>query len=243
MKTSVIRVHFRDVQVDMAYPDTGNAGQHLQNILSGRDYPLLDAPFEPDCIVDVGANVGATALFFAARYPSADIYSFEASPSNFEYLRHNTEAFATIHAFDFGLFDEDGEARLYLGASQCLQNSIHPSIEVREDFETIRLRKASAALSGVLQGRCILKIDTEGCETQILHDLGALLGAVDLLYLEYHSERDRRSIDRLLSPQFKLWHSHSEMVHRGNLAYVSERLLAEVPGLEQWEVKAGATVD
>ncbi len=40
-------------------------------------------------IIDCGANIGITALYFAARYPNARIYSVEPDPSNFAILKQN----------------------------------------------------------------------------------------------------------------------------------------------------------
>jgi len=237
MKIGKEQIRLANVERDVCFPDTGNAGWHIKNILSGKDYPPLGSSYTPTCIVDVGANVGATALFFAATYPTADIFCYEPSPSNLEFLKQNTDGLEKIHIFEYGLNDHDSKLKLYLGRSQCLQHSIHPSIEVTERHEAIEVRKASVALAEILSGRCILKIDTEGCEVPVLRDLESLFEAVDIIYLEYHSEKDRRTIDQLLSTHFVLWHSQASLVHRGNLAFLSTRILEEYPELGKWEVK------
>jgi hypothetical protein len=64
----------RDQVVQVSFPDTGNARYHIRNILTGKDYPRVDATYEPECIFDIGANVGAAALFFASVYGSTSIY-------------------------------------------------------------------------------------------------------------------------------------------------------------------------
>jgi hypothetical protein len=43
-------------------------------------------PREVRTIVDVGANIGCSAVFFAENYPNALIFSIEPSSSNFELL-------------------------------------------------------------------------------------------------------------------------------------------------------------
>jgi len=241
MKISKEQIQIGNVSHDVSFPDTGNAAWHIKNILSGKDYPVLNSKFVPTRIVDIGANVGATSLFFTGRYPTAEIYCYEPSPTNLEFLQKNTSAQKNIQVFEYGLSDRDARTKLYLGRAQCLQHSIHPSLEVTENHEDIELRRASSELANVLQGRCILKIDTEGCEVPILRDLKDYFAVIDIIYLEYHSEQDRRSIDELLCPQFKLWHSEASVVHRGNQAYVSSRLLKEFPELEKWEVKQKAS--
>jgi FkbM family methyltransferase len=57
--------------------------QNLYNacVASGRTPLILDA----------GANIGASAVYFAARFPRARIIAFEPEPGNFALLRRNTE--------------------------------------------------------------------------------------------------------------------------------------------------------
>jgi hypothetical protein len=75
----------------------------------------------------------------------------------------------------------------------------------------------------------VLKIDTEGCEVPILTDIAAMLPKVDILYLEYHSEQDRREIDAMLARDFTLGTAHAKHPHRGVLMYMANRMLAGVP--------------
>jgi len=43
-------------------------------------------------IVDCGANVGITSLYFASRYPNATIFSIEPHPDNYLILQENTRS-------------------------------------------------------------------------------------------------------------------------------------------------------
>ena len=224
--------------IEFRFPDTGNAAVLIKKIFSGQEYPLLKCPaFRPHTIVDIGANVGASAVYFAASYPDAKIYCYEPSPSNFRFLYDNVSPIRNILKFQYGLYDRDLKTQLYLGAAQCLQNSIYESIETRKEQETIELRKASTVFSENHISPSILKVDTEGCEVPILRDLALWLPQMDLIYLEYHSERDRLEIDRLLTPYFHLWHSTAILIHRGSLAYVSNKLINRYPELGKREIK------
>jgi hypothetical protein len=57
------------------------------------DFPLS---FEPYSIVDVGANCGMTAVFYANRYPQARIIALEPEPSNFAALKKNVAQYPKI---------------------------------------------------------------------------------------------------------------------------------------------------
>jgi len=238
MNNACIQYRAGDQDREIIFPDSGNIAWHITNILSGKDYPLLEGYLGPANIIDIGANVGATAIFFANAYPSANIFSFEPSPSNFAYLQKNVEGIPNIKASNVGLSDCDSQVKLYLGLSQCLQHSLIPSCEIGENFEIVTIKQASVALQEVGPGRNMLKVDTEGCEVQILSDLADFLHSVDVIYLEYHSESDRLKIDNLLTPMFSLWHSTAHMVHRGNSAYLSQNLLSQFPDLGKFELKS-----
>jgi FkbM family methyltransferase len=57
------------------------------------DFPL---GFEPKVIIDAGANIGLSAIFFTNKYPKAKIISIEPEASNFLLLQENTENYNNI---------------------------------------------------------------------------------------------------------------------------------------------------
>lgn len=238
IKESTLQFEHHNNVVKVCFSDSGNISTHICNILSGKEYPTLQCHFKPDLIVDIGANIGATALFLTGIYPDVDCFCYEPSLTNFTYLQRNTSFLNRIKIFNFGLSDESNTVKLYLGNSQCLQHSLYPSVEVSQSFELVEIRLASVELRDVLSGkRCLMKIDTEGCEVPILQNLGSYLENVDVLYVEYHSEQDRRKIDHLLSRQFSLCYSSASIIHRGTLMFLSQRLLSELPHLESIAIR------
>ena len=234
-ESEIVNIGGRDLA--FVFPNSGNAKMHFQNILQGSDYPPLPDKwwtFSPTAIIDVGANVGATAFCFRQRYPEAPIYCFEPAAGNLKYLERNARLLDNVTVIPFGLYAEDLNANLFHGNVQCLQHSIFQSPEVNSaDSEPIRLHDALEALRDKLVGRCILKIDTEGCEVPILRRIEPLLPNVDVIYLEYHHEQQRRLIDQML-PSYSVLSSTSKFLHRGNVMYGSERLVAEHPQLNSW---------
>jgi hypothetical protein len=51
----------------------------------------------PSVIVDAGANIGLTSVYFALRYPAARIVAVEPEASNFALLTTNTRIIRTSH--------------------------------------------------------------------------------------------------------------------------------------------------
>jgi FkbM family methyltransferase len=218
------------------YPDSGNMAAHLQKIFAGTEYPLLPLRgYAPRLIVDVGANIGATAVFFALNYPSAKLLCYEPARENAVFLERNVAPFPQVETRTCGLAAEAAAARLYHGNSQSMQHSLYRSSETTAHYETIELRAAGIELAEIPDGS-ILKLDTEGAEVPILRALAGRMSALDMIYLEYHSEEDRRAIEAMLAADFVLASSHASWPHRGSNQYVARRLTARFPELDQLRI-------
>lgn len=61
----------------------------LRDIFIKKIYDF-ECAAEPRVIFDLGANVGYASLFFALKYPGAEIYAFEPLSENFRMLEMNT---------------------------------------------------------------------------------------------------------------------------------------------------------
>ncbi len=219
------------------YPDAGNMAAHIANILAGVDYPLVPIPdFRPRAVIDVGANVGAAALYFLSRYPSSRVWCFEPAPANVAYLRRNTGFTDRIEVCPYGLYSRTVRAPLYQGKSQCMQHSVYPGPEVTDRATPVELRCAAEELAGVTEEPWLLKIDVEGAELAVLQSLGPLLVRAGVIYLEYHSERERLAFDELLARDFLLWRSSAQFPHRGNVAYVAKAVVA-ASGFAAWPIE------
>jgi len=200
---------------------------YLLTVLEGREYPALPfRSFAPAVIFDIGAHVGAAALYFADRYPGARIHCFEPNPKTLPVLRHNAAQVDRITVHDHGLGSEARMADLYGGVHSTMQVSFLPNRENTPDTATVPIRDVAGVLAQVpLVAPALVKLDTEGMEFEILNALAGHLAAVGVLYVEYHNEADRRAIDALLGVDFTLFHASVAEPDRGTVGYVSARLL------------------
>ena len=71
-----------------------------------------DSPREPRGILDLGAHIGASALFLRRRYPDARIVCVEASPTLLPILRHNTAGLG-VEVMHAAVAAESGTATFY----------------------------------------------------------------------------------------------------------------------------------
>jgi FkbM family methyltransferase len=234
--TGIIGVVIAGKNVEFRYPDSPLMRNIVLGVLQGNEYPLAGpVGYAPSTIVDVGANVGATALLFHDSFPGAQIHCYEPSMDNLPCLWENTEPFQeNIHVHACGLLDRDCELPLYRGTSQPAQNSLaaggETATETDEHVRIVDVRREIAERGW--KSISILKLDTEGCEVPILAGFLDAVEHIDIFYCEYHSEEDRRRIDAMVEGRFSLWHAKADRVHRGNCVYLSHDFLARHPGFE-----------
>lgn len=61
------------------------------------NFEIPNYPVENYFIIDGGANIGFSAVFYAKKYPDSTIVSIEPDRENFERLKLNTEGYPNVH--------------------------------------------------------------------------------------------------------------------------------------------------
>jgi len=152
-------------------------------------------------VLDIGANVGITALYFAQVFPHARIYAFEPAPDNFAILEKNVASCDRIRGFNFALGARD--ATLELFASDNPANfggySLHAAGSDTSKRIPVPVRSVRTVLEELaLRQVDVVKIDTEGAEFDILTAFPEpLLGSVKYIAGELHGNRDFALLDYL----------------------------------------------
>jgi FkbM family methyltransferase len=138
----------------------------------------VDERVSPKVILDIGANVGITAIWLASKYPDATIYSFEPMQDNYELLVKNTAGYPNIRTYNFGLGEKTEEMDVFSnidtfnrGGFSIYQRPNDPDNAGTEDVSAgkIQIRDAAEALKEIgITHIDLLKIDTEGAEYDII---------------------------------------------------------------------------
>jgi len=149
---------------------------------------------ETDCrlILDVGANVGFSSMYFAEHFPNAKIIAFEPDLENFKMLSKN------VNSINNCLFENKAiwSYQTTLAIADTFRDGESWSHSVTENLNVPYLYKIEATdLNSIINAYNInsidlLKIDIEGAEGEVFSERGNLdfLNIVKILALEIHDE-------------------------------------------------------
>lgn len=134
-------------------------------------------------IIDCGANMGMSIIYFKSLYPNSTILAFEADKKIFEVLKTNVESYgftgvtlenkAVWNSSELLNFVTDGGAGGRLGFEDKISSQVVHGVRLKEYLNAKKVD--------------FLKIDIEGAEYEVLLDCKNDLKNVDRLFIEYHS--------------------------------------------------------
>lgn len=159
-------------------------------------------------IIDLGANIGASAFYFKRMFPEAEIYCVEPDANNFLLLKENTKLLKNVNLICAAIMGASGKV--------SLKNEV--SNEVSKNYEWGYQFKVDP--SGIIPGYSfndfiklhhitsvdLLKIDVEGAEFEIFNSIKDCdFLKIKIITVEIHSDnKDRNEIvDRMDSLGWK----------------------------------------
>ncbi|MEY3417051.1 MAG: hypothetical protein RL060_1163 [Bacteroidota bacterium] len=153
-------------------------------------------------IIDAGANIGMSVLYFKRLFPSAVIWAIEPNPTAFKLLQKNilTNHITGVTLFACALAEVEGEIDFYIPAQKgSLNGSVNPHY-VPGNLCRVEAKKLSALIGN--RKVAVLKMDIEGAENSVIKELyeHQVLWNIDQCILEYHHlNNDQVAYDLFLS--------------------------------------------
>jgi FkbM family methyltransferase len=182
--------------------------------MENDDRYYWDANVEGKVVIDVGAFIGDSPLFFVARGARA-VYAFEPSRPHYEIAMANVNHLGNVFLMDYGLGLADEDAILI---GEGMEKRIG-----KGEGEKVRIRGFSTIVSEIIQkeGRIgLLKIDCEGCEWQIARRMDKnLFDKIDAVYIEIHGPKQLELVKNFEDMGFELTKQPSKMNPLGGMYY------------------------
>lgn len=143
--------------------------QTINEVFCRRDYPVRP---EDKRIVDIGANIGISAMYFLTYAPNSFCYLFEPLPMNAARLKENLKPFAgRFQLFEKAVFNRSGVVQFHgepTGRYSQIATEEHQ--KDTEQLIPVECCHVSDILRQVIAGGSIdlVKIDIEGMEAIVI---------------------------------------------------------------------------
>lgn len=156
----------------------------LGEVFAWGQYDLPDV-VDPKVIIDAGAHIGASAAYFATRYPGCRVIALEPSRSTFSRLRRHTSHLSNVESLNVALGGESGSVTFY-ERSASWGSSLTQGDDARAiEAEMVSLEDAMARLG--VDEVDLLKLDVEGAEFAVLSSPAVAPERVRAVIGELHS--------------------------------------------------------
>lgn len=187
------------------YENAEEFSELKKEIYTGHRY-YLELDKEDPYILDFGAHIGLTTLYFKQIYPEARIVAIEPSPSNFALLKKNIEdnqlknvtilQVAIAPKSDMIELQEPISDEGWRSGTGIITNGwrgVQPSKPLRV--------QAVSILDYLSEPVDLLKMDIEGMEYEVIRTAGQALRKAKHLILEIHPRKDHRreEIEKILT--------------------------------------------
>jgi FkbM family methyltransferase len=158
---------------------------HTYNDLFEKELYRFKTDSAQPLIIDCGANIGLSVLYFKQLYPKAHILVFEPDENNFDLLSKNCIAngLKDVELYKEAVWIEDG----FISFAAKQSEASH----ILESDEGLQVK--SRRLTHLLQAHLkihFLKMDIEGAEYKVVQDAASALHKVDNFFLEYHGKAE-----------------------------------------------------
>ncbi len=183
---SVVRIKLPGIK----YPFWVHAGtsdvETFDEVFLTRQYELPFANFEPAHILDLGANVGYASVYFAARWPQAQILAVEPAARNIGLLERNTRPWAPrITCLQAAVWSHP--ACVQVANPGDAHNAYRMSESMDSGMQTIPGHTVAQLIERMGCERLdLLKMDVEGAEAEIFQNGSAWLDRVNVMMVELH---------------------------------------------------------
>ena len=139
----------------------------------------------PNVIFEIGAREAADSVLFKSRFPSAEVYAFEAYGDEFE-AHAGQEYLNNINYINLGMWNANEKVTFHekgvgVGISSIRDRGAQYGCESKEIDVT---RTDTFCQNNKIDAIDIAKIDVEWCSYEVLEGFGELIQSVKIIHIE-----------------------------------------------------------
>jgi FkbM family methyltransferase len=202
MKIKTKDYNFLDENITLSCQSTEHTISLIQEEITTYK-SLFKIDFQPnDVILDLGANIGIISILLSKKFPFTKIYSYEASPINFENFKLNItqNKCENITPFNFAVWSTSGDTlQIPTSPTNSGGSSVYYKQEFFERYPVANVNTIS--LEDIFKEHGIescklLKIDVEGSEYEIFSKFPVeRLNQIKNVGIEFHKCAASKLVD------------------------------------------------
>jgi FkbM family methyltransferase len=204
----------RQIFVDKVY-DISAAAQFDRIMLTYRD---IKSRGRIPLILDAGANIGASAIWFSRQFPDAKIIAIEPEPNNAEICRYNFQSFPNCMLVEGAIGFQSG----IVAISNIEGTAVAPRTERINDGVGVSIYSIQM-LNGMICNSEILivKVDIEGFEDDLFSANTDWVKSTAAIFIEPHDWmlKDKKSSRSFRKVMFEL--DFDLLIQGENLVFVN----------------------
>jgi FkbM family methyltransferase len=165
----------------------------FQSIFLEHEYDIVLSK-TPRVIVDAGANVGFTSVWYANKYPNATIIAIEPEKRNFEILQKNIAGYKNVKALRAALWKENKRVSIVDPGLGSWAFRVHEPEERESPNDTSLTQAFTLGYIMSLFGLAhvdILKVDIEGSEKEVFENSSPWIDRIGVIVIELHDRYKR----------------------------------------------------
>lgn len=169
----------------------------LKKEIFGENCYYLELDSEEPVIVDSGAHIGMSVVYFKMLFPKAKVIAFEPVSDNFEILKKNVEEnqLENVEIYQAVVAPKSGRLRIQEPIGEGAWKSGAGIIP--KGWKGIQTNKeikvGAVGIQEILQEKIdIFKMDIEGMEYEVIRNAGPQIRNVKNWIIEVHPRKDHR---------------------------------------------------
>ena len=208
------QVSFMDLKI---YVETLEEFNILNEVFVKKDYNFLSN--KKSILIDIGANIGISSLFFSKQDYIKEIYAYEPIEVTYKQAQYNfllNKGLNKVKTFkNVGLGDSNREELFLFNkknkGNTGIRGKLSPSNAENNNLDKVKVQicDASEELNSIIEKlngeKVIVKMDCEGAEYEIIENLqnSGVLTKIDTILLEWHDKGSNNLEKHLLDSGFQ----------------------------------------
>jgi len=169
----------------------------LRHAIEREDYTKKEFALRAtDTVIDIGANIGAFAVYAAKQASRGRVLAFEPASDNYELLARNAalNRLSNLTPVRAAVAGQTGSLTLYRASGSGAHSTMAGHLSVTTGTESVEALSLDDVFRRYRIDRCdLLKLNCEGAEFEILYSApDAVLARIDRIAMEYHATESKR---------------------------------------------------